>query len=242
MEATFLKFPELTWSTLEGRYPFRDGTCFEGSMGENIKVRKICDVNLLIKDEVHFELLGPKKLWLNQLRYRRASSHHTKIVLLRNPFSVIQSMHAYHLKYRTHPYWNMACSASRKKFLVDYAEYFKRALQPAFNCLIIDKFFGDENYRKGLLDKLGISVSFGDDIYECSEGHRMSRDHLECECGVVKGQGDFDFSKSVDISRLNKPASSILNDEIIDEVNSFILNNSAFDPYLIKDGEPVGLL
>ena len=91
-----------------GRYPFRDGTCFEGSMGENIKVRKICDVNLLIKDEVHFELLGPKKLWLNQLRYRRASSHHTKIVLLRNPFSVIQSMHAYHLKYRTHPYWNMA--------------------------------------------------------------------------------------------------------------------------------------
>ena len=73
-------------------------------------------------------------------------------------------------------------------------------------------------------------------------------DHLECECGVVKGQGDFDFSKSVDISRLNKPASSILNDEIIDEVNSFILNNSAFDPYLIKDGnrlafcKPVRLL
>lgn len=220
-----------------GRYPFRNGVNFEGSMGENIRIRKTCDINFRVKDEIHLELIGSKKLWPRQLLYRHTSLHHKKIVLLRNPFSVMQSMHAYHLKYRSHPHWNMLCTDNRSKFLKTYVKYYAAAGRPRFICLVIDQFFSDPNYRTSLLKTIEIEENFGDDEYECENGHRMTRSNLRCECGVVKGQGNFDFSQKVDLSRLNRPISDLLPCETIDEIKNFILSSSAFDGFLINDGE-----
>ena len=117
-------------------------------MSENIPTRKISDVKVLVKDEVHLELTGPKRHWFKQIFYKVQSVKHTKIVLLRNPFSVIRSMHQYYLSVGSHHHWNMGEAKNREQFLSTYEKYFDVANKPNFEALLMTSFFAIKRIKK----------------------------------------------------------------------------------------------
>ena len=85
------------------------------------------------------------------------------------------------------------------------------------------------------MSRIGIDEKFGDDEYECSKGHLMKRSDLECECGLARGQGNFDFNANIDPERLNAPVSEVLGDDMVGEISDRLMRSAAFDGYLIQE-------
>lgn len=223
-----------------GRFLFRRPMDFKSSMSENILIRKAEMIDFIIKDEVHIEFVGRRRHWISQFLYKFYSQKHAKLVLIRNPFSVMRSMHHYYLKNLTHPHWNMESHTNQIHFLNTYEKYFVKSNQHGFRAVYLDLFAGDQSYRQKLIKDLGIG-NISKQNYQCNKGHIFSSDVMKCGCGDIVGQGGFIFNANFDLQRLNYRFSEIVSKNAFVNATTLINQSRLMNKLKIKDGEPLKL-
>ena len=223
-----------------GRFPFRSPKDFKSSMSENIPILKAEPIDFIVKDEVHIEFVGRKLHRVSQLIYKLISNKHAKIILLRNPLSVMRSMHSYYSKYATHPHWNMESFTNQNNFINTYEKYFLKSFQDGFKTVYLDEFAADKSYRQRVVRDLGLG-SITKQSYQCRSGHILSSDAMKCSCGDIVGQGGYIFNTNFDIQRLNNKLCQIVSRKAFSNAMNLINDSKLLNKLEIKDGEPLAL-
>lgn len=225
-----------------GRYPFRTHKMFSSSIFENPKVLKSENCKYIVKDELHFRLVGSRLTHFSQLFYKYISYKNQKILIIRNPYSIIRSMHDYQCKNGTHNYWDMNNKENLDSFFSEFKKFAEKLYSDRYINLNITNFFTNNNYQEKIVLNLFSSLKLSEQTFECELGHKLTSPNYSCSCGNLEGQGNFNPNLPFDKERFNRPLLGKITKKNYEYCqNMFQIISDKYGIPNFKDGENVDL-
>lgn len=225
-----------------GRYPFRSHKMFSSSIFESPKILKSEKCNFIVKDELHFRFVGSRLTYLSQLLYKIFSYKNQKILIIRNPYSIIRSMHEYQMKNGTHKYWDMNKKENLDCFFSEFKNFAKNIYNDRYLNLNIIKFFANKNYHNEIIFKIFNSLNLSEQTFICELGHKLTNPNYFCSCGNLLGQGNFKPNAPFDHDRFNRPLDGkITGKNYLYCQDMFKTISNTYNIPIFKDGESVDL-
>lgn len=186
--------------------------------------------NIIVRDELSANLVGPKKYWMEQIIFRvyEKFTMNQRVVLLRNPYSIASSMHRYQLKHTSHAHvWNMMDSRQMAHFVNRFRKLLLFVKKRRSRCLIVSpfEFFENPQYQKSILQKIGLDSAVKRACLKCINNHKyeLLDDQFSCECGILMGQGGYNPAKSIDPNRL-LTETKFMETDIISQLEEMLRN------------------